>query len=102
MTPKMTYQAIQRLNELEQIKLPPDAYPLIREIRQCLQMPPSMKEICAKIPGSNNFERAAAIGVTKTALQWWISGKNRPDKEHMEMLSEITGVPLEIIRAVGP
>jgi hypothetical protein len=103
MTPTMVQKAAQRLNELEALDLRSSkAYELIREMRQLLQPPPTMREICDRLPGLTVIERAASIGVTKQALHNYIIGRYKPKADKVALMVKLTGVPAEVIRAAGP
>jgi len=40
---------------------------------------------------------ATRIGVSKTTINSWESGKTSPDVKHLRMVCEITGIPMDYI-----
>lgn len=60
-----------------------------------------MSEILAKVPGDNMTQKAARIGVSKTAIWYWHHGYNRPRNKAAKRISQLTGLGVAEIRGLA-
>lgn len=67
-------------------------------------LPPGTRLLleAAQAKGLNASEIANAIGVSPTLVSWWLRGKYRPRPKHFRTLSELLGIPLEVLRQTFP
>jgi transcriptional regulator with XRE-family HTH domain len=67
-------------------------------------LPPGTRLLleAAQAKGLNASEIAKAIGVSPTLVSWWLRGKYRPRPKHFRALSELLGIPLEVLRQTFP
>lgn len=60
-----------------------------------------MAEILAQVPGDTMLQKAAAIGVTKTAVWYWHHGYNRPRSKAAKRIAKLTGLSVAAIRGLS-
>ncbi len=67
-------------------------------------LPPGTRLLleAAQVKGLNASEIANAVGVSPTLVSWWLRGKYRPRPKHFRALSELLGIPLEVLRQTFP
>jgi transcriptional regulator with XRE-family HTH domain len=67
-------------------------------------LPPGTRLLleAAQAKGLNASEIAKAVGVSPTLVSWWLRGKYRPRPKHFRTLSELLGIPLEVLRQTFP
>lgn len=90
------------LDELEPLQRTPKSFPLIREMRKLLEPVPSMREIFDRVPGDDIKTKAARVGICRSSYYKIINGQVRPETKTVKRLSDLSGVPIEVIRASGP
>jgi|SRR5215470_10627158 len=57
-----------------------------------------LQAILAKVPGNSLAERARAVGVTRQAYHYWVTGQSRPNTQQLAKLGEITGASVAKLR----
>lgn len=57
-----------------------------------------MSDILAKVPGDTIPQKAAAIGVTRTAVWYWVKGISRPRNAAAGRIARLTGIGVDEIR----
>lgn len=102
MTPAQIRRVRHLLDELERFEHRPKVFPLIREMRALLQPPPTLREIFDRVPGVDVKEKAEKVGIARSSYYKIIHGQVRPEKQTVERLAALSGVPVEVIRASGP
>lgn len=102
MTGNQIRRARRLLDELERLGHKPKGYILIRELRGLLEPLPTMKEIFDRVPGADVEAKAAKVGISRAAYYKIIKGQHRPQDQTARLLSEMSGVPIETIRAIHP
>jgi transcriptional regulator with XRE-family HTH domain len=67
-------------------------------------LPPGTRLLleAAQAKGLNASEIANAIGVSPTLVSWWLRGKYKPRPRHFRALSELLGIPLDLLRQTFP
>lgn len=60
-----------------------------------------MKDILDKVPGDTLAERARTLGVSRQTMYVWAAERFRPSPDQAWIISKLTGVPPEHIRADG-
>jgi DNA-binding XRE family transcriptional regulator len=67
----------------------------LRGVAHKLRYP--MADILAKVPGETVAERARKIGVARQTLYVWADERFRPTARQAQIISKLTGVPVEHI-----
>jgi len=67
-------------------------------------LPPGTRLLleAAQAKGLNASEIANAVGVSPTLVSWWLRGKYKPRPKHFRTLSELLGIPLDLLRQTFP
>ena len=102
MTPQQVRRARRLIDDLERLDHKPKAYPILRELRALLEPPLSLREIFDRVPGGDIKTKAETVGITRQAYYKIVNGQVRPQDETVRLLSNMSGVPIEAIRASCP
>jgi len=72
---------------------------MAKQLRRLLEPGPTMDEILATVAANDVKARAKLIGISRQAYYNLQAGKAKPTLATAQRLSELTGVPVEVIRA---
>lgn len=102
MNPSQIRRVRQVLDEIERFDLEPKVFPLIRELRSLVAVPPTLREIFDMVPGKTIEKKAQAVGISRSMYYKTINGEHRPLDRTVRRLAHVSGLPIEVVRSARP
>lgn len=102
MNPTQVRRATRLLDDIERCDIEPKVFPLIRELRTLIVVPPTLREIFDLVPGKTIEKKAQAVGISRSLYYKTINGVHRPLDSTVRRLALVSGLPIEVVRAARP